>query len=84
MSGRGGGNEGGGRGRLYTHRYTGCHHQNHSCIKIGSDESHSNVSLIVRDTVTRQCPQTTTLEEKGEPKRNQSEVILLSSLTPYR
>ena len=26
-----------------------CHHQNDSCIKMGSDESHSNVSLIVRD-----------------------------------
>ena len=35
-----------------------CHHQNDSCIKVGSDESHFNVSLIVRDKVTRQCPQT--------------------------
>ena len=26
-----------------------CHHQNDSCIKMGSDESHFNVSLIVRD-----------------------------------
>ena len=25
-----------------------------SCIKMGSDESHFNVSLIVRDKVTRQ------------------------------
>ena len=31
------------------------HHQNDSCIKVGSDESHFNVSLIVRDKVTRQC-----------------------------
>ena len=38
-------------------------------IKVGSDESHFNVSLIVRDKVTRQCPQTTTFEEKGEPKQ---------------
>ena len=45
-----------------------CHHQNDFCIKMGSDESH-NVSLIVRDKVTRQCPQTTTFEEKGELKR---------------
>ena len=37
-----------------------CHHQNDSCIKMGSDESHFNVSLIVRDKVTTQCPQTTT------------------------
>ena len=46
-----------------------CHHQNEVCIKVGSDESHFNVSLIVRDKVTRQCPQTTTFEEKGEPKQ---------------
>ena len=34
--------------------------------------------------VTMQCPQTTTFEEKGEPKRYQTEVLLLTSLTPYR
>ena len=45
-----------------------CHHQNDSCIKISSDESHFNVSVIVKDKVIRQCPQTTTSEEKGEPK----------------
>ena len=61
-----------------------CHHQNDSCIKVGSDESHFNVSLIVRDKVTRQCPQTTIFEEKGEPKRIRIEVPLLTSLTPYR
>ena len=42
-----------------------CHCQNDSCIKVGSDESHFNILLIVRDKVTRQCPQTTTFEEKG-------------------
>ena len=26
-----------------------CHHQNDSCIKMGSGESHFNVSLILRD-----------------------------------
>ena len=31
-----------------------CHHQNDSCIKMGSDESHFNVSFIVRDTDGRQ------------------------------
>ena len=46
-----------------------CHHQNDTCIKMGSDESHFNVSLIVRDKVTKQCPQTTTFEEKGEQSR---------------
>ena len=60
------------------------HHQNDSCIKICSDQSHFNVSLIVRDKVTRQRPQTTTSEEKGEPKRIRSEVPLLARLTPYR
>ena len=61
-----------------------CHHQNDLCIKMGSDESHFNVSLIVRNKVTRQCPQTTIFEEIGEPKRNGTEVPLLTSLTPYR
>ena len=61
-----------------------CHHQNDFCIKMGSDESHFNVSLIVRDKVTRQCPQTTTFEEKGEPKRYRTEVLPLTSLQPYR
>ena len=56
-----------------------CHHQNDSCIKVGSDESHFNVSLIVRDKVTRQCPQSTTFEEKGEPKRIRTEVPLLTT-----
>ena len=45
-----------------------CHHQNDSSIKMGSDEGHFNVSLIVRVKVARQCPQTITFEEKGEPK----------------
>ena len=61
-----------------------CHHQNDSCIKTGSDERHFNVSLIVRDKVTRRCPQSTTFQEKGEPKRIRTEVPLLTSLTPYR
>ena len=39
-----------------------CHHQNDSCIKMGSDESHFKVSLTVKDKVTRPCPQTTTFE----------------------
>ena len=53
------------------------HHQNDSCIKMGSNESHFNVSLIVRDKVARQCLQATTFEEKGEPKRIRTEVLLL-------
>ena len=60
-----------------------CHHQNDSYIKMGSDESHFYVSVIVRDKDTRQCPRTTTFEQKGEPKRNLTDV-LLTSLTLYR
>ena len=67
-------------GRLSLHG----HHQNDSCIKMGSDESHFNVSLTERDKVTRQCPQTTTFEEEGGPKRIRTEVLLLTRLTPYR
>ena len=58
-----------------------CHHQNDSCIKMGSDESHFNVSLIVRNKVTRQCPQATTFEERRKPKRIRTEVLLLTNLT---
>ena len=44
---------------------------------MGSDESHFNVSLIVRDKVTRHFPQTTIFEEKGEPKQIRTKVPLL-------
>ena len=72
---------GGGEEILYLSLH--CQHQNDLCIKMGSDESHFNVSLIVWDKVTRQCPQTTTFEEKGEPKRYRTEVLPLTSLPPY-
>ena len=45
-----------------------CHHQNDFYIKMGSDESHFNVLLSVRVKVSRQCPETTTFEEKGNPR----------------
>ena len=39
----------------------------------------------VMDKVTGQCPQNhDLLEEKGEPKRDRTEVLPLTSLTPYR
>ena len=43
-----------------------CHHQIDSCIKVGRDETSFNVSLIVRDKVTRQCPQTTDILKRKE------------------
>ena len=45
-----------------------CHHQNDSRIEMGSDESHFNVSLIVRDKVTRQCSQTKSFLERKESR----------------
>ena len=71
-----------GRGRLYQSLHR--HHQNDFCIKVGSGESHFNVSLTVRDKVTRRGPQTTTCEEQGEPRQIRTGVPLLTSLTPYR
>ena len=64
---------GGGRGRLL-YLLLHCHHQNTSCIKMGSDESYFSVSLIVRDKVTRLRPQTTIFYQKGEPKQIRTEV----------
>ena len=81
---KGGRGYGGGGKREIIYLSLHCHHQNDSCITMGSDESHFNVSLIVRDKVTRQCPQTTTFEEKGQPKQVRTEIPLLTSLTPYR
>ena len=67
-------------GRLYTYRYTVTTRMTPALRRAVI----FNVSLIVRDKVTRQCPQTTISEEKGEPKRIRTEVPLLASLTPYR
>ena len=53
---------------------------------MGSDEGHFNVSLIARVKVTNKTVSRdhNLFEEKGEPKRFRTEVILLTSLTPYR
>ena len=45
-----------------------CHHQNDSCVKTGSDESHVNVLLTVRDKVSKQCPQTATVLKRKESR----------------
>jgi len=64
---------GGGRGRLYLTLH--CHHQTDSCIKMGSEESNFNVSLIVRDKVTKRCPQTTNFEERRTETESNSDPI---------
>ena len=43
-----------------------CHHQNDSCIKMNSNENYFSVSLIVRDKVTRQYPQTSIFLKRRE------------------
>ena len=53
----------GGRGRPYLTLH--CHHENDSCIKMDSDESHVNSSLTARGKFTKQCPQTTDFEKGG-------------------
>ena len=59
--------------------------QNDSCIKMGSDESHFNVS-VGGDGQSHKTVSTdhNLFEEKGEPKRYRTEVLPLTSLTPYR
>ena len=61
------------------------HHQNDLRIKMDSDEGHFNVS----EGSDGQCHKTVStnhnrFEEKGEPKRYRTEVLPLTSLTPYR
>ena len=62
-----------------------CHHQNDLCIKTGSDESHFNVSAG-SDGQNHKTVSTNhnLFEEKGETKRYRTEVLPLTSLTPYR
>ena len=62
-----------------------CHHQNDSCIQMGSDESHFNVSVGSDGQSHRPVSTNHNLsEEKGEPKRYRTEVLPLTILTPYR
>ena len=76
----------GGEGlRLYTYRYTMTTDQNDSCIKMGSDESHFNVSVGSGGQSHRMVSANHNLfQEKGDPKRYRTEVLPLTNLTPYR
>ena len=62
-----------------------CHHQDDFCIKMGSDENHFNVS-VGSDGQSHKTVSTnhSLFEEKGEPKRYRTEVLPLTSLSPYR
>ena len=49
---------------------------------MGSDESHFNASLIVRGIVTiKTVSINNKYEERGQPERNRTEVLPLTSLT---
>ena len=62
-----------------------CHHQKDSCINMGSDESHLNVSVGIDGQSHKTVSTNHNLfEEKGEPKLYRTEVLLITSLTPYR
>ena len=62
-----------------------CHHQNDSCIRMGSDEIRFNVS-VGSDGHSHKTVSTNhnLFEERGEPKRYRTEVLPLTNLTPYR
>ena len=62
-----------------------CRHQNDFCIKMGSDESHFNVS-VGSDGQSHKTVSTNhnLFEEKSEPKQYRTEVLPFTSLTPYR
>ena len=69
-----------GRGRLYTYRSI-------VTTRMTSALRWAAMRAILmfcncEGKVSRQCPQTTTFEEKGEPKRIRTEVPLLTSLKP--
>ena len=73
-----------GEGHIYLSLH--CHHQNDSCIKMASDErSHFNVP-VGSDGESHKTVSTNhnLFEEKGEPKRYRTEVLPLTSPTPYR
>ena len=61
-----------------------CPHQNDSCIKMGSDDSHFNVSVGSngQSHMTVSAKQNL-FKEKGEPKQYRTEVLPLTNLTPY-
>ena len=60
-----------------------CHHQIDSCIQMGSDarEYFMNSERQSHKTVSTNH---NLFEENGEPKRYRTEVLPLTSLTPYR
>ena len=50
------------------------------CVQVGCDESRFNVSLTVRDKVTRRCPQTTINFPNRKDSRSGIEQVVFSCL----
>ena len=72
---------GGKRAILYLSLH--CHHQNDFCIKMGSDESHFNVSVGSDGQIHKTVSTNHNLfEEKRESKRYRTEVLPRTSLRP--
>ena len=70
---------GGGREIIYLSLHS--HHQNDSCIKMGGNESHFNVSVGSDGQSHRTVSTNHNLfEEKGQPKRYRTEVLPFTSL----
>ena len=76
---------GGGRGRLYTYRYTVTTRMTSVLTEMGRDESHFNVS-VGSDGQSHKTVSTNhnLFEDKGKPKRYRTEVLPLTCLTTYR
>ena len=75
---------GGGGEIIYLLVHYQYHHQNDSCIKMGSDESHFNVSVGSDGQSHRTVSTNHNLfEKKGELKWYRTEVLPLTNLMPY-
>ena len=75
---------GGGGRREIIYLSLHCHHQNGSCIKMGSDESHFNVSVGSDGQSHRTVSTNHSLfKEKGEPKWYRTEVLPFIDLMLY-
>ena len=70
-------------GERYTYRYTVTTRMT-PALRWAAMRAILMFQLEVMDKVTRQCPYHNLFEEKGEPKRYRTDVLPLTSLTPYR
>ena len=61
-----------------------CHHQHDSCVTMGSDEGHFNVSLIGEGQSHKTVSKDHNFLKRKESRSGfETEIPLLTSLTPY-